>query len=316
MREKELKCMWLVEQQLGVIRRDQVLRWLTRQQLQRRLKACGWEALLPGVYRVKGAPQTWHQELKAIALWADRDDAFSHETAARLHGFGRFKEEKKLVLSIARKERHARTPVFSNREGFELHRVKPFGPKDRWTVEGFRVTSPTRTLLDLGTKATNEDLRATVDEALRRKLTTVEKLAVALNRKGKERPRGHAFLRALVHEYQGGDGPCESELESLVLELLLGSGVPRPDRQQSIKVAGRFRRLDFFFVQHGVILEADGYAYHSDTIAFEKDRERRNSLIARGFVVLQWTWKGLKERPQELLAELATVLKRRVGWKR
>jgi very-short-patch-repair endonuclease len=218
-------------------------------------------------------------------------------------------------MSLAR---HPRTPVFANgEEQFELYRVGPFAGKDRWNVQGFLVTSPTRTLLDLGsTTATGDDLRATADEALRRNMTTVEKLAVALKREKKERPRGLSFLRGLVHEYQGGDGPCESELESRVLELLLPTGLPRPDRQKSIKVAGRFRRLDFFFEQYGVIIEADGYAYHSDTIAFEKDRERRNSLIARGLVVLQWTWKALEERPDELLQELTMVLKRRAAWTR
>lgn len=312
MKERELKCLSMAEQQLGVIRRDQVLAWLTERQLERRVKAKAWEPLLAGVYRIPGAPRSWHQDLKALALWAGRDYAFSHETAAALHGFQRFKQEK-LVLSVAR---HVRTPVIPDRGDVELHRVEPFGSKDRCTVSGVKVSSPTRTLLELGRGTTDDDLRATVDEALRRQLTTVEKLAVALTRQKKTRPRGLTFLRALVHEYQGGDGPCESELESLVLELILQSGLPRPERQKSIKVAGRFRRLDFFFEQFGVILEADGYAWHSNTVAFEKDRERRNSLIARGFVVLQWTWKALHERPEALVNELTAVLRARAGWKR
>lgn len=312
MKERELKCLSMAEQQFGVIRRDQVLAWLTERQLERRVKAKAWEPLLAGVYRIPGAPRSWHQDLKALALWAGRDYAFSHETAAALHGFQRFKQEK-LVLSVAR---HVRTPVIPDRGDVELHRVEPFGSKDRCTVSGVKVSSPTRTLLELGRGTTDDDLRATVDEALRRQLTTVEKLAVALTRQKKTRPRGLTFLRALVHEYQGGDGPCESELESLVLELILQSGLPRPERQKSIKVAGRFRRLDFFFEQFGVILEADGYAWHSNTVAFEKDRERRNSLIARGFVVLQWTWKALHERPEALVNELTAVLRARAGWKR
>ena len=310
MREQELKCLSTAEQQLGVIRRDQVLAWLTERQLEQRVKAKAWEPLLTGVYRISGSPRSWHQDLKALALWAGRDYAFSHETAAALHGFQRFKSEK-LVLSVAR---HLRAPVIPNRGGVVLHRVEPFGPKDRCTVQGLRVSSPTRTLLELGRGTTDDDLRATVDEALRRKLTTVEKLAVALRRQPKTRPRGFSFLRALVHEYEGGDGPCESELESLVLELILQSGLPRPDRQKSINVAGRFRRLDFFFEHFGVVLEADGYAWHSSTVAFEKDRERRNSLIARGFVVRQWTWKALHERPEALVQELVAVLKTRAGW--
>ena len=80
-------------------------------------------------------------------------------------------------------------------------------------------------------------------------------------------------------------------------------------------VAGRLRRMDYFFEDFGVVLEGDSYAYHSSPVAFEKDRQRYNSLTARGFFVLQWTWKGLHDRPAELIAELKGVLASRVGWK-
>jgi very-short-patch-repair endonuclease len=55
-------------------------------------------------------------------------------------------------------------------------------------------------------------------------------------------------------------------------------------------------------------VEADGYATHSSPLAFEKDRQRANSLTLRGFRVLQWTWKALHERPAELIRELTGVL--------
>ena len=62
-------------------------------------------------------------------------------------------------------------------------------------------------------------------------------------------------------------------------------------------------------------MEADGYAFHSSPIAFEKDRQRYNSLTLRDFRVLQWTWKALQNRPQELIRELGSVLAGRSSWK-
>ena len=70
-------------------------------------------------------------------------------------------------------------------------------------------------------------------------------------------------------------------------------------------------RLDFVFTAQRVIIEADGYAWHSDTKSFEADRARDNALTARGFRVLRWTWKALDERPDELIAELLLLLNAR-----
>lgn len=304
MEEREIECLRQAARQWGVVRRDQALRWLSPQQLQRRVDAKAWVAILPRVYRVEGAPRSWRQDLRALSLWAGHDFALSHRSAAALHGFRRFPEGA-LELSATR-HLSASPPI-------EVHQVCAFRPRDLETVEGFRVTSVTRTLLDLAAVVSEADLRATVDEALQRKRTTVERLAVTLLQV--ERPRGVAFLRRLLHEYQGGDGPCESELEALVFELLERSGLPLPTRQRTVTIAGRGRRLDFCYLQEGIIVEADSYAFHSSPIAFEKDRERYNSLTARDFRVLQWTWKALHERPHELITELRGVLVSRAAWR-
>jgi very-short-patch-repair endonuclease len=301
--EAEVECLRQAARQWGVLRRDQALAWLSPDQLQRRLAAKMWEPLFPRVFRVEGAPRSWRQDLKALCLWAGADYALSHRTAAALHGFRRFAEGA-LELSAPR---HLSLPP-----PVRLHQVNPFGSRDLETLQGFRVTSVTRTLLDLAAVVSEADLRATVDEALQRKRTSVERLAIALAEV--QRGRGTVFLRKLVHEYQGGDGPCESELEARVFELIDASSLPRPQRQRAITVAGRLRRLDFCYPKQGVIVEADGYAFHSSPLAFEKDRQRANSLALRGFLVLQWTWKALQSRPRELLSELKAALAGRVSW--
>jgi very-short-patch-repair endonuclease len=293
----EVECLREAARQWGVVHRDQAVRWLSPQQVQRRVDTKAWVVVLPRVFRVAGAPRTWRSDLKALSLWAGRDFALSHRTAAALHGFRRFPEGP-LELSVARH--------LSVSPPFQVHRVAPFGHRELEAVQGFRVTSVTRTLLDLAGIASEGDVRATVDEALRRRRTTVERLAMAL---AQVAPRpGVAFLRTLLHEYQGGDGPCESELEARVFELIDRSGLPRPHRQRSISVAGRLRRLDFWYPNRGVIVEADGYETHSSLIAFEKDRQRANALTLRGFRVLQWTWKALHERPGALIEDLRQVL--------
>ncbi len=297
MNGSEVECLRVAARQFGVLHRRQALEWLSRQQLDRRVRSKQWSFVLPQVLRVEGAPRSWHQELKALSLWAGQDYALSHRTAAALHGFRRFPAGPREVTLLRHRELPA--PVV-------LHWTTRLPPRDLASVQGFRVTSVTRTLVDLAGIVSEADLRATVDEALNRKRTTIDRLAVALVEHASV--AGVSALREIVREYQGGDGPCESELEARVFELLDRSGLPRPTRQRSITVAGRLRRLDFLFPDHDVIVEADGYATHASPMAFEKDRQRANSLTSRGFRVLQWTWRSLHDRPGELLRELKAVL--------
>ncbi len=296
--KEELRALSLAAGQHGVLRRDQAIACgLSERQVDRRLTQGSWEALHPGVYRVEGSPRSWHQRLKAVSLWAFEGFALSHHTAAVLHRFNRYRGEP-VELSATRNivSRHA-----------TVHRVQTLGVKQLCLVDGFKVTSPTRTLLDLAAIDSENDVRASVDQALSRKWTSLEQLASALAAAPSH--RGVRFLRQLVHEYAGGEGPTESELEARVLELFEAAGLPRPHRQRSVVVGNRLRRLDFALPGTPLVVEADGYAHHSSPRAFEDDRSRNNALIARGYRVLHWTWTALRDRPDELVAQLCQALR-------
>lgn len=69
-------------------------------------------------------------------------------------------------------------------------------PEDVTTVDGIRVTTPARTLLDLATCADDGDLRQALKTALRRKLTTRTEILAVIARYPRHRggPRLKAFL--------------------------------------------------------------------------------------------------------------------------
>jgi very-short-patch-repair endonuclease len=293
----ERSLLRVAETQFGVVSRAQALLCLSPSELQYRLHRGSWERLFPGAYRIEGSPRGWRQQLKAVSLSVCEGYALSHATAAallRLRGF----PEGPVVVSV---DRTVRLPP-----PVEAHRVEPLAHRELTSVEGFRLTNATRTLLDLAGSQPLELLKRAADDALVRRLTTVDRLAAALAHWGGR--RGAAALRELVKQYLGGDGPTESELESRVLEFIAVAGLPRPRCQRKVRVGGRARRLDFLFPPERVILEADGYAYHASRESFERDRQRSNSLTAQGYVVLHWTWRALEERPQALLAELRAAL--------
>jgi very-short-patch-repair endonuclease len=270
---------------------------VSRQQLRSRVANGGFGRVFPGVFRVEGAPEEWKQLLRAVLLWAGPGAALSHQTAAALKGFSRFRSREVHLLNPRDVRLDAQvTQHFSAR----------LRPADLDTVDGLTITSPTRTLFDLAAVEPAPDVRACVDEALRRRWTTLERLEQGLRlREG--RP-GVVVMRQFLDELTGAGGPLESDLEAEVLELLDAHDFPRPERQKPFYAGGRLRRVDFIYSAQRVVIEAGGYAYHSGLADFEKDRERLNALRVRGFTVLQWTWRAVKERSSQLAAQLAHVM--------
>lgn len=300
MNEPERVVMRLAACQHGVFSLTQAkARGMAPGQVKRRVSAGRWSRELPGVYAVEGAPSSWRRRLKAAVLWFGPRCAFSHRTAAALWGLPRFQREEGQVVIASSIHRPGAS-------GLRVVRMRRLLPRDLTFVEGFRVTTIERTLLDLCAEEGAADVEATIDDALRLKLTTLEKLQRFLERHGGA--RGMPVLRALVERRAGLGGVPESALEARVLALLDDNGLPRPVLQQQVKAHGRRYRLDFRFEGAPVVIEADGYAWHSTVRAFEADRRRVNALTARGLRVLRWTWAALEERPEELLDELRWVL--------
>lgn len=306
MDQRIIRCLQVAARQHGVLRRDQAQHeGASRQQIHRQLKCGHWKRVHPGVYRVVSAPDSWEQRLAAASLWAGRDFVFSHGAAAALWGFNRIKKPR-LELTLSHRQRA--------RPDIAVHFTEQLNRREVAERHGFPVTSAARTLLDLSAESSEPTMRANVDQALRCRWTTVEELESLV-----ERNRGHRgveLLRRLVNEFAGGDGPTESELEARVLELVDAAGFPRPEKQCPVFAGGRLRRLDFRFTGTNVVIEADGYEHHSGIGDFERDRARRNSLLARGYLVLQWTWLALRDRPEYLLQELLNVLTRATGTSR
>lgn len=299
MGEQERRVLHLACRQKGVVAREQVLsEGMSARAIDGRRESGRWSSVLPGVYRIEGSPRGWQQQVAAAALWAGERGVLSHRTAAALFGLNRYGESGRVHVTVG---------VFLPAPAWVATHQSTLHPKDVVVHRGHRVTSVPRTLLDLAKGEPPAYVEAAADSALAKKLTTVAELRRFVNRHRGH--RGIRLLRRLVEGYEGGNGPVESELESRVLELIDDAGLPRPRRQQQLTVGGQRRRLDFHFPGTNVVIEADGYSSHASPEAFERDRVRSNALAVRGYVVLRWTWQGIRDRPQALLDELARALK-------
>ena len=240
--------------------------------------------MYPGVYRVAGVPPTWKQSLLAACFaWGD-DVAISHRAAAALHEFVGFRSGEPELI-VPRKRERALPHL--------VHRPRSLDKVDITEVESIPVTTPTRTLIDVASCVDADLLEETLDDALRRRLVSLRMMRRRMMELGARK-----LLTKLVEER--AHGVTESRLETRVLRALRAAALPRPAIQPWI---GRYR-VDFAYLDARVIIECDGYKYHSGRRVFDADRKRLTALAAQGWIILHATWTTIDDVVQAVAAVL------------
>ncbi|MGH2990028.1 MAG: type IV toxin-antitoxin system AbiEi family antitoxin domain-containing protein [Solirubrobacterales bacterium] len=85
-----------------------------------------------------------------------------------------------------------------------------------------------------------------------------------------------AYARTL-RDLGYGPEPTRSDLERLFLRLCRRHGIPKPEVNTRLGA----HTVDFLWREAGLVVEVDGYRYHSDREAFESDRARDRDLKSR-----------------------------------
>jgi very-short-patch-repair endonuclease len=89
-----------------------------------------------------------------------------------------------------------------------------------------------------------------------------------------------------------------------MLGLVRAAALPAP--RTNVRI-GPYE-VDAMWNEQRVIVEVDGYAFHSSRAAFERDRARDADLQARGFRVVRVTWRQIVDRPEATVARIACLL--------
>jgi very-short-patch-repair endonuclease len=71
--------------------------------------------------------------------------------------------------------------------------------------------------------------------------------------------------------------------------------------------------VDFYWPDHRLIVEVDGYRTHGNRQAFESDRRRDQVHVAAGFVVIRITMWQLENEPMAVIARIAQALAHRAA---
>jgi very-short-patch-repair endonuclease len=232
-----------------------------------------------GVYLASSLPAQFTPEMAAV-LACGHHAALSHHAAAALW---RFRPKRDGAIDVTVRRGKARP-----RPGIAVHRS---GDLPVTRHHGISITTPLRTLLDLAPLLTQPELDRAVEEAQVRGLVKVEALASAPHRALRLTAREDASL-------------TRSEAEQRLLALVRAADLPPP--RTNVRVEGF--EVDMAWPDQRLIVEVDGFAFHSTRAAFERDRLRDQALQAAGWRVMRITWRQIADTPEAVVARLAGAL--------
>jgi hypothetical protein len=270
----------LARRQHGLVSQRQALELVSPWRLEHLVESRWLEPVRRSVYRVVGVPPTWRQLLLAACL-AREGAVASFRAAAALWGLERFPEG---VLEITVPGvRRARL------QGVIVHESQVWGPIHVAERDGIPVTSMARTLCDLTAVARRWPVERAVDEALRKKLVTLQEIqAVHEELAGRGRRRCTTMSDILEARALSPD-VGDSAPEARIIRLLVRAGLPRPVSQYVIRTSTRTYRVDLAYPEHKIAIEYDSWEFHSPRSIFDSDRDRLVELGPIGWMVLPFT---------------------------
>ncbi|HUF85714.1 MAG TPA: DUF559 domain-containing protein [Acidimicrobiia bacterium] len=269
--------------------------------VRRRADTGRWEQLLPGVYKIVGAPTTDRQRVRAAQLWAGGGSVVSHGSAGWLWGLDGLRPPARPEVTVPRR----RGP---KSELVVVHRTLVLPDADRDEVCDIPCTTAARAVIDMAGSLDDEQLEIVMESGFRRGLYRESFLRRRLAELGGTGRRGSGRLLALLDERGKGAAPLEYPLEVKTWRLLKTSGLPMPVRQHQVRINGRTYRIDFAWPDRKVALECDGYESHGGRVAFRRDRRKLAALGAAGWLVIPATWEDITRHPNDKLREVRAAL--------
>lgn len=252
----------------------------TRRMVETRLAAGRLYVVFRGVYSL--TPHvTPRGRFMAAALSYGPEAVLSHRAAAAVWELGGWPAGP-IDVTVPRFRRQQR--------GIRLHTAAV----KRSVEDGFPVTTPSRTLIDLASRLSTARLEEAVERAERLHLLDVEKILEHLSGR-----RGATKLRAILEAWIDPE-PARSELERAIRNLCEAHDIPMPS--QNVSVHGE--DVDAYWEATNTVAELDSYQWHRTRRTFERDREKAARLERHGVRVLRFTWRQVTQTPELVAAAI------------
>lgn len=267
---------------------------LTPRQIDRRIHH-SWHRIHDGVYRVSGAPPTWKGRLRAACWSVEGIAAISHRSAAALYELPGGRTDLTELTCV--RWRRAREP------GLVVHESRRIWVSDVTSIDDIAVVTAERLLLDLAWLRPNTNYLEMVIQAARRKrLISYDSALQTFDRHARRGLRGISALRSALERWDPKQRPTESEMETLLVQVMRRNAMPEPTLQHEIHDArGLFvARVDVAIPQWRVAIDYDSMQEHSDEFQLARDARRRNRIVACGYLHLTARHDDLKRGGAEL----------------
>lgn len=239
--------------------------------------------LMPGTY----APEkNFHTLVWSIADW-DPDAVFTSGTAARLTWWPDIRCDDVHALTRRRPRRRVAGTRLSQTP-LHLDLITDVGR--------LRLQHQAASTVDLA-RVLGPDA---IDEALRRRATSVRALQWALERMPGR--LGNPRVAALIRDSR--DEPW-SALERRAHRELRTAGIKGWRTNHQIRVPWGWVYADIAFLTDRVIVELDGWAFHQSRESFVADRRRDVALQIQGWTVLRFTADTIEEMVPQLRRRLS-----------
>lgn len=288
----------LAEGQYGVVARRQLVGLgVGREAIKARLRVGRLYRLHRGVYAVGHRVLSREARWMAAVLFCGPDAVLSYCSAAALWGI---RGHSGGVIEV--------TTRMKSRSQAGLRRHFAPLPADEVTItDGIPVTTVPRTLFDLAAVLRVDAVEQTLRQSERLRLHDALSLEDLLARY--PRHRGNRTIReCLRRRCELPAGVTREALEARFLTFLTQHGLPRPRLNAWITLGPRRYQVDCLWPEQRVLVELDGYETHGTWSAFQSDRDRDRRLLAAGYRGPRVTWHHLDDIPEEIAADLMTLL--------
>jgi hypothetical protein len=232
----------------------------------------------------------------AALLGAGALASASHQSAAILHGLDLLERPSDSLVTLTRPPHaggsRARRNDLKIYTGVLLrgHVTKHYG---------LPVTSAARTVVDLARTSPFMNGVVVADSALHARKTTHAELA-SLLAACPGWPGVHRARRVVAFS----DQRSESVLESCARVMFDDYGLPPPELQVDIGDEQFIGRVDFCWLEHLTIAEADGMIKYADPARAAAQLERDQLLREAGYKVVHFTWRQLFRETERVIARI------------
>lgn len=293
-RDAQTRIGELAARQHGLVTRAQLLgAGLSGRTVDYRVRARRLQPVQRGVYRLAPIASPSEREIAGV-LACGPEAVVSHRSAAALWGL--LPRGRQAPVHVTVRARHRR-----RRPGLLVHCSPGLRPEETTKIDRIPVTTPARTVIDLASTVRLRRLEQALAAAEREGLTGHPELASLIDLH--PRRRGVRALRALL-EKDAQPAFTRSDAEESFLSLVEKAQLERP--QSNVMVAGH--EVDFLWRAARLVVEVDGFEFHSSRAKFESDRKKDGHLSARGFQVIRVTWRQLRREPEAVLVRVAQSL--------